>query len=146
MLTFPQAVLETNLFMEMPQGFDHYYDGKSCVLTLKRSTCGLKQSNYNFYQKLSNDLKQKGILPCENDCSVCASKNLILVGFVEDLLFFSPKKLLIYSCIKSPMEGSENYELIDEGNINKKLGAEIRKDREGTYELKQPRLTKRIMD
>ena len=56
-LAFPQAVLETDVFMQIPQGFDHYYDGTSYVLKLKRSTHGLKQSNYNFYQKLSNALK-----------------------------------------------------------------------------------------
>ena len=145
-LAFPQAVLETDVFMQIPQGFDHYYDGTSYVLKLKRSMYGLKQSNYNFYQKLSNALKDRGILPCKTDRCVYASKNLILVVYVDDVLIFSPKKLWIDLFIKSLMDGCENFELTDEGNIDKYIGVEISKHRDGTHELKKPHLTRRIVE
>ena len=44
---------------------------------------------------------------------------------VDDVLIFSPKKLCIDSFIKSLMDGSENFELTDEGNTDKYLGVEI---------------------
>ena len=126
MLAFPQASLEPDVFMEIHQVFDHYYDGKSHVLKLKRSTHGLEQSNCNFYQKLKA-LKDRGTSPCKNDLCAHASRNLILVIHVEDVLIFSPKKLWIELFIKSLMDGSENFELTDEGNKDKFLSVEIRK-------------------
>ena len=116
------------------------------MLIFKCSTHGLKQSNYNFYQKLSNALKDRGISPCKTEICVHASRNLILVVCVDDVIIFSPKKLWIDLFIKYLMDGSENFKLTDEGNIDTYLGVVISKHRDETYELKQPHLTKRIVE
>ena len=84
---------------------------------------------------LNKALKHRVISPCKIDHCIHASRNLILVVHVDDMLIFSPKKLWIDLFIKSLMDGSENFELIDEGNIEKHLGVEIIKHRDGTYEL-----------
>ena len=44
-LAFPQAVLETEVYVETPQGFDRVCDSESHALKLVRSIHGLKKSN-----------------------------------------------------------------------------------------------------
>ena len=144
-LAFPQAVLETEVYMEIPQGFDRVYDSDSYVLKLVRSIYGLKHSNYNFYQKLRNALRARNIHPCSTDNCVYVSKQLILIVYVDDILIFSKKKCWIDLFVKSLSEGDENFELTDEGSIDKYLGVDITTHQDGTYELKQPYLTKRII-
>ena len=48
--------------------------------------------------------------------------------------------------IQSLAEGQEKFELTDEGSIDKYLGVDITKLSDGSYELKQPYLIKRIID
>ena len=43
------------------------------------------------------------------------------------------------------MSGKEKFELTDEGNIDKCLGIDIRKHKNGTCDLKQPFLIERII-
>ena len=145
-LAFPQAVLETEVYMEIPQGFERTHDDENCVLKLKRSIYGLKQSNYNFYKKLSTALKARGILPCSTDSCVHASKNLILIVCVDDVLIFSKKSMWIDIFVKSLFEGDEKFELTDEGNIDKYLGVDVKLHDDGLHELRQPFLTKRIIN
>ena len=139
-------MLETEVRMEIPQGFDRNYDGNSYDLKIVRSVHGLKQSRYNFYQKLSNSLKARQLFPCSTNQCACASKNLILVVHADDALVFSKKKHWIEMFIKSLSEGDEHFELTDEGSIDKHLDVEISNHPDGTHELKQPYLTKRIVD
>ena len=145
-LAFPQVVLDTEVCMEILYGFDWYYDNESCVLRLKRSAHGLKQSNYNFYQKLSKALEARNIVPCSSDNCVFVSKNLIVLVHVDDALIFSKRKVCIDLFIKSLMDGNENFELTDEGNVDKYLGVDIKNNADGTYEIRQLYLIRRIID
>jgi len=145
-LAFPQADLETVVYMEIPYGFDRQYNNEKYVLRLLRSIYGLKQSNYNFYKKLSTALKARGILPCSTDNCVYASKNLILIVYVDDVLIFSKKNVWIDIFLKSLFDGDEKFELTDEGDIDKYLGVDVNKVDDGVFELRQPFLIKRIID
>ena len=71
-LSFPQAEMETEVCMEIPQGFYNMHEVTSCVLKLKRSIYGLKQSNYNFCNKLDAAIKDRHFLPCSTDKCVYA--------------------------------------------------------------------------
>ena len=73
------------------------------------------------------------------------SKNLILVVHVDDVQMFSKKQLCIDMFVKSLAEGEENFELPDEGNIEKCLGVEIQTHSYGSYKIKQSYLTQRII-
>ena len=70
---------------------------------------------------------------------------MILVVHVDDFLIFSKKNLWIDVLIKSLFNEEENFELTDEGNIDKYLGVDIRKHNDGTHELRQPFLIDRII-
>ena len=105
--------------MDIPQEFHNTHEGTSYVLRIKRSIYGLKQSNYNFYNKLDATLKERSILPCSTDKYVHASKDLMLIVCVDDMLIFSKKEMLINLFIKSLSDGVENFELKDGGNMGK---------------------------
>ena len=66
--------------------------------------------------------------------------------YVDNVLIFSKKKVWIDIFIKSLFEGIENFELTDEGNIDKYLGIDIQKHKDGTYELRQLFLIKCVFD
>ena len=59
-----------------------------------------------------------------NNC-IFASKNLILIIYIDDILIFSKKKIWIDLFVKSLVEGKEKFELTNEGNIDKYLGIDI---------------------
>ena len=67
-------MLETDVCMEIPPGFERVYDRKSDVLRLKRNVHELKQSNHNFYKKLSAALETRGMKACSTDSCVYVSK------------------------------------------------------------------------
>ena len=112
------------------------------MLKLIHSVHGLKQSNYNFFQKLDTALKARNVHPCSTDKCVYVSKQLILIVHADDVLIFSKKKCWIDMFIQSLAEGQEKFELTNEGSIDKYLGVHITKLPDGSYKLKQPYLTK----
>ena len=103
---------------------------------LLRSLYGLKQSNYNFYKKLSTALQSRNSMQCSNDNCMHVSKILILVACVDEVLIFSKKKVWIDMLIKYLFNGEENFELTDEGNVDKNIGVDMRKHNDGTCELR----------
>ena len=145
-LAFPQAALNIEVYMEILFGFEYYYDRDLHVLRLKRSIYSLKQSNYNFYKKLSAALEAYKIFPCSSNRCVYVSKNLILVVYINDILIFSKEKIWIDIFVKLLFKGDEKFELTDEGSIDKYLGLKIAEKQDRTYKLKQPYLIKYIID
>ena len=113
----PQAALDTEVCMEILQGFERFHDVKIHVLKLLRTVYGLKHSNCNFQKKLSTTLESRIILQCSTYSCVHASKNLILVTCVHDALIFSKNNIWIDMLIRSLFNVEENFELKNEGNI-----------------------------
>ena len=111
--------------MKIPFGFKSIYNRDSYILRLKRSIYGLKQSNYNFYKKLSLALKARKIFPCSSDRCIYISKNLILIVYVDNVLIFSKEKVWINIFVKSLFKGYKKFKLMNEGSIDKYLGIEI---------------------
>ena len=70
-LAFPQAHLDTDVFMELAYGFA--VDGKTndgskgYVLKLNKSLYGLKQAAYNWFEMLSKGLRDRGFKASETD-------------------------------------------------------------------------------
>ena len=66
--------------------------------------------------------------------------------YVDNVLIFSRDKVWIDIFIKLLFKGEENFDLTDEGSIDKYLGVEIVKRQDRMYKLKQPFLTRCIID
>ena len=87
---FPQAQIDTNIFVEMIALFGNKTGGEK-VLKLKKSpSYGLKQSPRTFYQHLSKSLQSRGWKPSVIDPCLFMKDKSMCVIYVDDTIFAGP--------------------------------------------------------
>ena len=140
-LAFPQASLDVEIYMLLPQGFDA--DGRDFVLLLQKNLYGLKQASMTWFEKLRDGLVACGF--CQSIVDPCCfhQAHLVLLVFLDDCLLFSwhvatVDKLLISLRLE--------FVLTDEGNVSDYLGIRMIKHSDGRIELTQPALIQQIID
>ncbi|CAI7809116.1 unnamed protein product [Closterium sp. NIES-53] len=93
---FLNGVLEEEIFMAQPEGFD---DGSGRVLRLKKALYGLKQAPRQWYLKLRGVLEEIGFTPSSADHSLLmlgeGEQRSFMVVYVDDILIFSPSSDLV---------------------------------------------------
>ncbi|CAI7745046.1 unnamed protein product [Closterium sp. NIES-54] len=93
---FLNGVLEEEIFMAQPEGFD---DGSGRVLKLKKALYGLKQAPRQWYLKLRGVLEEIGFTPSTADHSLFmlgeGEQRSFMVVYVDDILIFSPSSDLV---------------------------------------------------
>ncbi|CAI7827172.1 unnamed protein product [Closterium sp. NIES-53] len=93
---FLNGVLEEEIFMAQPEGFD---DGSGRVLRLKKALYGLKQPPRQWYLKLRGVLEEIGFTPSTADHSLFmlgeGEQRSFMVVYVDDILIFSPSSDLV---------------------------------------------------
>ncbi|CAI7749604.1 unnamed protein product [Closterium sp. NIES-53] len=93
---FLNSVLEEEIFMAQPEGFD---DGSGRVLRLKKALYGLKQAPRQWYLKLREVLEEIGFTPSSADHSLFmlgeGEQRSFMVVYVDDILIFSPSSDLV---------------------------------------------------
>ncbi|CAI7839625.1 unnamed protein product [Closterium sp. NIES-53] len=124
---FLNGVLEEEIFMAQPEGFD---DGSGRVLRLKKALYGLKQAPRQWYLKLRGVLEEIGFTPSTADHSLFmlgeGEQRSFMVVYVDDILIFSPSSDLVKEvmlklqdkfkckalgdCVKGPEEESVGEE------------------------------------
>ena len=62
-LAYPQAELDVDIYMELPQGFNMGPESGIYVLKLQKNFYGLKQAGCNWFEKLSSPLGNLSINP-----------------------------------------------------------------------------------
>ncbi|CAI7896959.1 unnamed protein product [Closterium sp. NIES-53] len=94
--TFLNGVLEEEIFMAQPEGFD---DGSGRVLRLKKALYGLNQAHRQWYLKLRGVLEEIGFTPSSADHSLFmlgeGEQRSFMVVYVDDILIFSPSSDLV---------------------------------------------------
>ncbi len=146
-LAFPQADIDVDIFMDLPYGFD--LEGKrGYVLKLNKNLYGLKDAARTFWSFLKEGLEARGYAKQSSvDSCVFIGENSIVLVYVDDCIVFSKKgsdaadKLIEALC-----EGHENYSFTDDGDIEKYLGVDVKRHKDGTFELSQTHLIQRILD
>ena len=139
---FVHAPIDTDVYLDMPRGFAE----PNKVYRLKRSLYGLRQSPRNFFQHLKSKLEAVGLQSQEqvDPCLFMSDKVIVLV-YVDDTLFYSPRKEWIDEVIKKIEK--QDLELEIEDSVAGFLGVHIeRNDKDGTIKLTQKGLIKRIID
>ena len=139
---FVHAPLDEDVYVEMPRGFVE----PGCVLKLKRSLYGLKQSPRNFFQHLKGKLERAGFRNKEEvDPCLFVSDKCICLVYVDDTLFFSPKQSHIDEAIDKLKKDEMDLEIED--SVAGFLGVHIeRNDDDQTIKLTQSGLAKRVID
>ena len=66
-LAYPQADLDVDVYMELPQGFNLGHESGRYVLKLQKNLYGLKQAGYNWFENLSSALGNLSINPRKVD-------------------------------------------------------------------------------
>ena len=108
-LAFPQADLDIDIYMELPQGIE-ITDGKeSYVLKLNKNLYGLKQASHNWFVMLSNGLKDRGFTPSEMDPCVFYKEDMIVLVYVDDAVTIAKDIKMIDELITSLKEGNEDF-------------------------------------
>jgi hypothetical protein len=85
---YPRSELHAEVYMKPPKGL---YCPKDCVLRLRKSLYGLKQSGREWYIKACKGLGQLGFQPVFSEPSIFATPDRkILIGlYVDDMLILS---------------------------------------------------------
>ena len=146
-LAFPQAELDVDVYMELPVGFDNGGCSGRHVLKLNKSLYGLKQAAFNWFQLLKQGLEDRGYKHQSNtDKCVFLGKSSIVLVYVDDCIIISKKGSGVAKrLIKSLLDGNEHFQLTDEGDLDRYLGVEITKLKDGRVELTQPHLIDRFL-
>jgi Reverse transcriptase (RNA-dependent DNA polymerase) len=129
-----------------PTQFGRGFAQPGKVLKLKRSLYGLKQSPRNFFLHLKSKLESVGLKSQEEvDPCLFVSEKVICIVYVDDCLWFSPRKEWIDEVLET-LKNRENVELEVESSVAGFLGVHMeRNEKEGTVTLTQSGLIKRVI-
>ena len=143
-LAFPQAAIETELFMEIPVGIDlDGKDKKKYVLLLVKNLYGQKQASRVWFKHLKKGLSELGFEPSKTDDCVFYKEGLILMIYVDDCLVASKDPAKIDDVI----DGLQSkFDMTDEGDITDYLGVNIEYQDNGDIHLTQPSLIDAILE
>ena len=132
---FPQAPLEDDVYMRIPQGFafdpstgrlvqsddPKHKDTKHCI-KLKRNLYGCKQASRNWFLHLSQGLQAKGFVPSKTDPCLFIRNDAIICLHTDDCCVFAKNDKIIDDLIATL---SDEFLLKDKGNIEDFLGVHI---------------------
>ncbi len=147
-LAFPQAEIDIDIWMELPEGMDPLGDEnnrRGYVLKLNKSLYGLKQASHNWYEKLKQSLIARDFVPSKIDPCIFMKDGMILLVYVDDCIIIADNIMRIDVLIHSLKNGEEKYILTEESTLDKFLGINIERLDEDRFELSQPFLIERII-
>ncbi|CAI7798432.1 unnamed protein product [Closterium sp. NIES-54] len=120
------GVLEEEIFMAQPQGFD---DGSRRVLKLKNALYGVKQAPRQWYLKLRGVLEEIGFTPSTADHSLFmlgeGEQRSFMVVYVDDILIFSPSSDLVKEVM---LKLQDKFKCKALGDVSFYLGLHIERD------------------
>ncbi|CAI7885755.1 unnamed protein product [Closterium sp. NIES-54] len=123
---FLNGVLEEEIFMAQPEGFDN---GSGRVLRLKKALYGLKQAPRQWYLKLRGVLEEIGFTPSTADHSLFmlgeGEQRSFMVVYVDDILIFSPSSDLVKEVM---LKLQDNFKCKALGDVSFYLGLHIERD------------------
>ena len=89
-LAFPQANIETKIFMEIPRGFEHNASRKTHFLKLKKNLYAQKQAGQVWNKYLHKGLIQIGFKQNKVDECVYYHGSTIMLCYMDDMILIDP--------------------------------------------------------
>ena len=131
-LAFPQADLDVDIYMELPYGFD--LEGRrNFILKLNKNLYGLKNASLNFYNFLKAGLEARGYeRQSVADSCVFLGKESIVLVYVDDCIILQKKgSSAADDLIQTLQEGEEKFSFTDDGDLQKYLGVDVKRHKNG---------------
>lgn len=144
-LAFPQADIECDMYMEIPQGFhmaDHLSKKDFC-LKLKKNLYGQKQAGRVWNQYLHKGLTKIGFKQSQVDECLYYRGSTMFLLYVDDGILIGPDMDDIKSVFTQLKK--LKYDITDEGDLKDYLGVDIQRYKNGTVHLSQPKLIQQIL-
>ena len=138
-LAFPHAPVEEEIYVDMPQGFST--PGK--VLKLKKTLYGIKQGPRNFFKFLKKQLEKQGFRQSEFDPCLFIRPDMLCLVYVDDLIFLAKDESKIDKMLQALL--ADGLKIHRETDMAGYLGVDIHRLPDGSIELLQTGLTKRIL-
>jgi Reverse transcriptase (RNA-dependent DNA polymerase)/GAG-pre-integrase domain len=142
-LAFPQAPVETDLYMEIPSGFDIGDSKKDYALKLVNNLYGQKQAGRVWNTHLTQGLKALGFTQATTDPCIFWRDDVILVIYTDDTIVTGPDAGRLDKAIK---DIADSFNITSQIKVDDFLGVKIgrnEKDQEITFT--QPHLIDSIL-
>ena len=124
--------------MQLPYGFD-FYGSKNSILKLNKNLYGFKNVSHNFWNLLKDGLEARGHERQSNtDLCVFLGKESIVLVYSDDYIIINMRdSKAADNLIKVLKEGYENFDFIDDENLEKYLEVDVKRHTYGRIELTQ---------
>ncbi len=143
-LAFPQAPVETDLYMEVPRGFEIKGSKEKYVLKLINNLYGQKQAGRVWNQHLTKGLIEIGFTQSQSDpCIYWRGTSILIVIYTDDTIVTGPNSEELSEIIK---DIGNKFDITSQLTVNDFLGVNIKRDTDSkTFSLTQPHLIKSIL-
>ena len=148
-LAFLQADLTIPVYMELPEVVNPIYEIDSnirrYVLRLNKYLYEIKYSGHNWFEKLRSGLTDRYFVQIQVDKCVFYRYGYIILTYVDYCIIIGKSVAIMDSVIDSLRDRDEDFELTDEGSIDKYSGVLIKDINDSSFEMSHPFLVRRII-
>jgi hypothetical protein len=143
-LAFPQAPVETDLYMSIPAGFSISGGSKDKVLKLRNNLYGQKQAGRVWNLYLTEGLVKLGFTQSALDPCIFWRKVTLIIIYTNDTIVTGPDESEIDKVIN---DIGSKFEITTKDSVDDFLGVRINRENvDGSVELTQPQLIDAILE
>jgi Reverse transcriptase (RNA-dependent DNA polymerase) len=143
-LAFPQAPVETDIYMDIPKGFEYKGNKDDHVLKLVNNLYGQKQAGRVWNLYLTEGLIKLGFKQSKNDPCIYWRDDVIIIIYTDDTIVTGPNEANIDKAIS---DIGSIFEITHQPKVDDFLGVKVtRNETTNEVTLTQPHLIKSILD
>jgi Reverse transcriptase (RNA-dependent DNA polymerase) len=143
-LAFPQAPVETDLYMDIPAGFEVNGDPKEYALKLINNLYGQKQAGRVWNLHLTKFLKELGFAQSKTDPGIFCRNGVVLVIYTDDTIVKGANSIEVQKAIN---DIAGKFNITSQQKVDDFLGVKIiRHPESGKIEFVQPHLIDSILN
>jgi Reverse transcriptase (RNA-dependent DNA polymerase) len=139
---YPQAPVETDLYMSIPKGYQVNESNDKYALKIINNIYGQKQAGRVWNEYLIVGLKELGYIQSEYDMSLLWKKTCILVIYTDDTIITGPNASEVDKQMK---EIGNKFTITTNDNLEDFLGVHIEVN-DNTMTFTQPQLVQSILN